>query len=317
MKINKLNKTISKGVFLASCFATLSFSSVHAQASFTANGIYDNQNYSDIVETTGFVSAYNGGSLSFTNSTFGAKTNSNFDIVIDNALHTGTSEIHFYDSTVYAKQISMGSNGITRLRIEDTNLNIDHYAFLGNGSVLDAYGSTLTGAIRSNGTGMLSLYSTTFVGYAENLDQILFSGGSHWKSIGSSSVNSIIIDGYVNLEFVMTYAGSTFQANSISGSYDFNSKSINFSDEFIEEIMNGDGFYQVDVLSTIVCPGVYDGAGVYVYSSNETYEWDVTAISTGFWMIDNIRLIAIPEPSTYAMIFGVLALSLAVYRRRK
>ena len=51
---------------------------------------------------------------------------------------------------------------------------------------------------------------------------------------------------------------------------------------------------------------IVDGLAV-----GESYAWDVTSGSIG------IHFYAIPEPSTYAAIFGALALAFAVYRRRK
>jgi len=317
MKINKLNKTISKGVFLASCLATLSFSSLQA-ATFTADGDY--QEFNNLIEVDGYASALNRGTLAFNNVTFGSKSGSDFNIAIDNALNTGTSEIYFNTSTVYAKHVSMGLSGsLARMEVIDTDFNIEYYAFLQNAAVLDFSGSNLTGGIRGDGTGILFLDSTNFVGYTENLGEIHFFGGSHWKSIGSSNVDIITINGYVNLEFVMTDASSIFVANAIGGLYGFNSVTINFSDDFIEDIMNGGGeggWYLLDVLSTIVIPGV-DWSMPIVATSNGTYEWDVIDYSSGYWGIENFRLVAIPEPSTYALIFGVLALGFAIYRRRK
>lgn len=66
-----------------------------------------------------------------------------------------------------------------------------------------------------------------------------------------------------------------------------------------------------------------DESGIYTIDSNKKFTfkgYDINGdeLSGGKWLIDsNNYLIYVPEPAEWAMIFGAIAIGLAIYRRRK
>lgn len=61
--------------------------------------------------------------------------------------------------------------------------------------------------------------------------------------------------------------------------------------------------------------GLYENGGIYFTNNGEDFNGDWYFFEEGKWLV--VSYTAVPEPSTYAAIFGALVLAFAVCRRRK
>ena len=61
--------------------------------------------------------------------------------------------------------------------------------------------------------------------------------------------------------------------------------------------------------------GLYENGGIYFTNNGEELNGDWYFFEKGKWLV--VSYTAVPEPATYAAIFGALALAFAAYRRRK
>lgn len=61
--------------------------------------------------------------------------------------------------------------------------------------------------------------------------------------------------------------------------------------------------------------GLYENGGIYFTNNGEDFNGDWYFFEKGKWLV--VSYTAVPEPATYAAIFGALALAFAAYRRRK
>lgn len=61
--------------------------------------------------------------------------------------------------------------------------------------------------------------------------------------------------------------------------------------------------------------GLYKNGGIYFTNNGEDFNGDWYFFEKGKWLV--VSYTAVPEPATYAAIFGALALAFAAYRRRK
>jgi len=289
MKINSLTKIISKKLLLA--FVAFSFST----AAYSANHYIGSGTYNNVIDSNGsiFMDEDNG-HMSFTNSNL-----SNY-------------EANFYsDGNVYFNFSLINSTlNMTNLDIYNAsdapdfvNINITNSIFSANNTKLEYNG------VQFNVSGGILDLGITDINGPMN---VFLTDNSTWKVRGDTQANQVIINSGSKIEFVMTSATDKITA-AYGNTTGMDSININFSNDFLAEI--GTGEFIFDALDTVV------GFWVPIYTlsdNNGTYIWDNTYLggATGYLCkIDNIRLI--PEPSTYAAIFGVLALGLAIYRRRK
>jgi len=315
MKINTLNKTITKGVFLASCFAALSLSSLQAADFFADSGEYFNHDYINVPEG-GSIRAFNGGALYFSNSTLGSDSN-RFVISSTNDLYQiGSSGVYFSGSTIFADSVSVDSldryEHANTIDIESSTLNVRGDINISNNAYMNVYSSNINANITGDNSGGINIGNSNINGTINNIDNAYFSGSNTWKTVGSSSLEYITVASYSDLtvDFYKTSEADTLYFGNIYGYIQLN---MNFTDEFIEEIIADGGSYLFNIFDTIV--GDSSSIGWTMETSNGKYTWEVRGVSHGNYVLDNI--IMIPEPSTYAMIFGALALGLAIYRRRK
>ena len=133
-----------------------------------------------------------------------------------------------------------------------------------------------------------------------------------WISAGSSKVDTLILDG-ANIELTLTTQGDAITADNMTTS-GMNDIIIDFSNDFLNEIM--DGFMFDTDTAIIIGSGEKDNINYIIAESNKDGStWDITDNLDGRYTITNINVV--PEPATYAAIFGALALAVAVYRRRK
>ena len=133
-----------------------------------------------------------------------------------------------------------------------------------------------------------------------------------WVSEGSSTMDSLTLDNAnINFTFTATDDAITVGEMSTSGSSDV---TINFSNDFLNDITDGFVFDTDDAI--IVGSGEKDNINYIVLGQNKDGStWDISDNGDGTYTITNINVV--PEPATYAAIFGALALALAIYRRRK
>jgi len=155
----------------------------------------------------------------------------------------------------------------------------------------------------------------TFNGTSSLANSTLTVDSATWKSTGSSNMDNLILDN-ANLEFDMTSISDSITTGNLT--LEGHSEAlIGFTNDFLEEIIAAGGSMN-DIDASIVT-SFLDGFGdiTYIYktSNDEGSTWDITDHGDGTFDISNINII--PEPSTYALIFGLLALGFATYRRRK
>ena len=141
------------------------------------------------------------------------------------------------------------------------------------------------------------------------------SDSATWASTGSSNMNNLYLDN-ANLEFDMTSLSDSITTGNLT--LEGHSEAlIGFTNDFLEEIMAAGGSME-DIDASIVT-SFLDGDGDITYSfktsNDQGSTWDITNNGDGTFDISNINII--PEPSTYALIFGLLALGFAIYRKRK
>ena len=136
------------------------------------------------------------------------------------------------------------------------------------------------------------------------------SDGATWASKGDSNIENLVLtDAIVEVNFgdTITTGNLTLEGN--------NQIEVTFTDDLLHVV--GDT-YDFDITSTIVS-SITDGSGSIDFVLKDRNEggstWDIIDLGGGYYRIENIHII--PEPATYVMIFGVLALGFAVYRRRK
>jgi len=141
------------------------------------------------------------------------------------------------------------------------------------------------------------------------------SDSATWKSTGASNMDNLFLDN-ANLEFDMTSISDSITTGNLT--LEGHSEAlIGFTNDFLEEIIAAGGSMN-DIDASIVT-SFLDGAGDITYtfktSNDEGSTWDIVNHGDGTFDISNINII--PEPSTYAVIFGLLALAFATYRKRK
>ena len=310
MKINILNKTLIKSVALASCFAALSLSSAQAADIFYADG-QDPTLHDQFVNATegGLIHAHNGGRIDITDSILGSESG-RFTIIADDN-NGQVSWVSLYKTTIYADNISINSEkhlSQNYVFLMDSDVNVSNGIHISNNGRLELEDSNLKGTIHGYSNSKLLVINSNIDGRILNLSDAEFNGSNTWKSVGSSKINNLISSGDLTVDFYITDDFDTLSLSNVTGDV---SVIVNFTDEFIEQYL--ESYYSFNMFATIV--GDISNVNWDVAYSNGHYSWDVRSPSNGSFVIENITVI--PEPSTYAMIFGILALGLAIYRKRK
>lgn len=136
--------------------------------------------------------------------------------------------------------------------------------------------------------------------YVDDNASVIFTGGMSYTrgqewNVSSSANISVIDNKTVKLDF-----DSNFTLNILLAE-DFDATSLNLSDIFED---------------TITFSGTMDETNFSLldHNGNKLEGFELTTDETGSYIINNI---VVPEPATYAAIFGALALAFAAYRRRK
>ena len=138
------------------------------------------------------------------------------------------------------------------------------------------------------------------------------SDSATWSSTGASVMDKLILDN-ANVEFTLTTQGDAITAGDMSTS-GMSDITIDFSNDFLNEITDG---FMFDTDTAIIIGSGEKGNINYIIAgqNKDGSTWDVTDNHDGTYTISNINVV--PEPATYAVIFGAMALALAAYRRRK
>jgi len=307
MKQIKLTNSI-KRVLLAFALTSLSFSSASALDII----VHDDEGFDgDNIITANGTIQFKGGNSSvdlYNNSQLGNAAGGRFSVTsVDPSPQYNHISLS-YNSSLYVTGISA------------TNLNISMYidsylysdgAIILKDSMMDMQESTLIAPyleVEAMGLGL---------SYLEAAVKIMsFSAkGAHWVSLGSSTIDADLSIRSTTVELRMSSATDTITATEIYLVDANNVFSFSFTDEFIESIFSGAGYYDLVFADTII--GTFTGTGaydIYVADSNDSYCWTVTDLGGEVFRIEFIQ---IPEPSTYAAIFGLIALAFVAYKRRK
>jgi len=154
---------------------------------------------------------------------------------------------------------------------------------------------------------------------AVNVGSIYVQENSTWVATGISTVEYLNMNPLGTVELRMSSAADAiYVSDTIFIGNNVGTFKYSFTEDFTDSIFAGDGFFDFIFSETIVGNIVrapMDTLAIYVANSNDKYTWDVTYIGDKY-RISNFELIAIPEPSTYAAIFGLIALAFVAYRRR-
>jgi len=298
MKTNKLTNSI-KRAFLAFALTSLSFSSANALDVILHNGdATDGDNW---VADNGTIQ-FKGSDASadfYNNSRLGNAAGGRFNVTsVDPSPQYNNIQLHG-NSSLYVTGISATNLNIRV--VENSYLYSDStIALLGGSSVFISSGGMIESSLIA--------------------DKLTVAEGGYWKSIGSSTITTgaAIIDGTV--ELVMTSGSDSIFVGSdseLDGDVFFK---FSFTDDFIESIVSGAGYFDLSTFDSIVFADMTDFrymGNVSIADINDTYAWTVTDLGGKNYRISNFSLVAIPEPSTYAAIFGVIALAFVAYRRRK
>jgi len=323
MKINKLlNISKIKKALLVIALASLSFSNVHAVDYIINNTtIFDVRNETEANGTIQFIDRATG---DFSRCYFGNSSGDRFSIISDN-LTSVQQYMYLYGSTFYLS--SMDINNDFYFSLEDSsNLYLDT-------PLITALNNNVTFGIHDNSTmiapsvsvSRITMSSGAICNFVANVNTINMSYSSTWTSIGSSTIAKRLTMDRCTVELIMTSMSDAISVGEeihLSGINYFN---FNFTNDFIDSMMAGAGYFDLVFADTIIgsmtFSHIYTEYNINVADSNDSYSWTVTDLGGEAFRISQIIYtgdgIAIPEPSTYAVIFGLIALAFVAYKRLK
>jgi len=236
---------------------------------------------------------------------------------------------------VYAETTRDGSNAIAIANVTNVTLQ--------GGITLSAKATTGNAYAFSNVA--VNLHSNggthTLIGGVSAADFRIHSGkyiwGSHSDYVNFNFGTGGRIDAGVEIEFMnklvvsngtfQTYGHLYFHASDISQIL-FQTKSLAIGSSAKFTIILDEGFeaFEDDEMSIRsggpITLGFFDvtNLSIVLSSTGESLSYGedfIVSMGGVITFLTDVSVVAIPEPSTYAMIFGALALGLAVYRRRK
>jgi len=338
MKINLLHKKITKSLLLASAISVLSLSSAYAGNYSVPEDEY--KIYTDVIDLNGGnISLGNSGSIIFEGSTLGTSSSRFFFAIAPQVERSSYQTFTMRNSAIYIDSMNFNHAG-SYLEInlfQNSVLNISDNVDFHYGSRIGINSSALYASMLDYNLYEIRLQNNSIgvfgVSYVDNLSIV----DSTWHASSNSYADIVSIInstlriteqssvsmGYLYLssstiEIVLDSPyQSSFRASGIGLGGD-NTLKYEFTDEFIETVMAdyGDSF-DFSVTYAFVS-GYMDDAGTLGYdiaTSSDGYTWIVTDLGSGMYRFNDF--VVIPEPSTYAVIFGVVALGLAIYRRKK
>jgi len=292
-------------------------------------GSYSNYYY-NITEENGSLISLNGSELRMYDSYLGSASGGRFTMILDNTSVNSPlagTNIGLVGTTAYIDSINFINPNSPVLTVNRSNTFIDT-AIISDSLTLSIVGGVFKAPlVQANSVHVLG------IGYAEfaaNINNLYISESATWRSIGSSSIGQLSVShSTITIDFCITSPMDEIVVNSLIVGEDATiSRTLSFANSLLEELFAEDGFegyidiYNIDanflnIVSTNIAGTINS---VYVTETNGTYSWTVTEFVDS-WGDQVHRLsdfvLLIPEPSTYATIFGVFALALAIYRRRK
>jgi len=337
MKINITHNKITKSLLLASAFVALSFSSAYAgNYSAPENG---SNTYTGITDLSGGnITIGSAGSLTFRDSSLGTQS-SRFSFAIAPRVSIyGSQTFELNNTTAYVGSMDFSQD------VSSTDIRLNANSILNSTANISNGG----GSIHMNSSSLFAPRVDYYEMYVMTGSKAILEGhfgtvnvhdSSKWTALSGSRVGYLDLQdstfrvelGNVRIEnFTLTNSTIELLSNSPYDTaviriqdfyiYGNNILKYEFTDEFIEMVMDGyDEEYPFvfSVTYGFMKVNTY-GSGTWSYgvaSSSDSYTWTVTDLGSGQYRFTDFTLI--PEPSTYAMVFGVLALGLAIYRRRK
>jgi len=309
MKINLIHKKLSKSLLLASAISVLSFTSIHATDFIVPD--WSSDNFSNRTESNGTIRLENGAEIYFNDSALGNNAGGRFSVWMDAA-----ARLELTRTTLYSDKIDSNGSYTTLFVMNNAVCFVDNV--VSNVHELRMNGNSILKARIYRGEDSF-IEMSDFSHIEARLDinyLVMHNATTSWTSIGSSKLEYLYSYGNSSIELVMTSVGDALNIGRIYSYGDALSININFTDDLIEEaIANTGGTFGFHMDNVIVTSLISGDVEYTVRDSNGTYKWDVIDLGGGNFDITNFTLI--PEPTTYAAIFGVLAFGLAIYRRRK
>jgi len=252
---------------------------------------------------------------------YGIYKTSSDNLIISNDIYANAN------GNAYAVYNSSGNTVLQGDITISAKSNTGAYAFSGSplslhssGGTHKIFGGVYSGGMTINsGTYIWDSYGSDILWYIGSSDLIIHSSVTieFMKALRITSVSSPAIRFLGNMSFhVSDLSESLISANSIN---------IHSSARFTLILDDGFEAFENDQMSiwsgSSIATGGFDASNVSIVLSSTgeslTYGDDFTVSTIGIVTFLTDVSVAIPEPSTYAMIFGALALGLAVYRRRK
>jgi len=289
--MNKLNKSIKKAL-LALALTSLSFSTAQAVDYVIPN--YVMQDLNGEIHDSGSFQMFGMSAVFIDNSQLGNASGGRWSMYGENSTPY-TQSMAVYNSALYFSSFEVGQNFIL-------TISVDSFFY--------------ADSIKMGYDGQIRVTDTQFVVGTVKCEELVLDNSS-WTAAGSSKSYLLSLkDSTVN--YTITSATDSIVVTNLTY-YGSNHYNFDFSDDFIDSIATGAGYYDMIFADTIVS-SVTNVIGIFninVADSNSKYTWDVTYLGANNYRISNFELIAIPEPSTYAAVFGLIALAFVAYKRRK
>jgi len=291
---------------LALASILVSFSNLQAAYFFAPSD--ETTTINNDVSNSGIIRINERGIIVFQNSSLGTAESGRYEI---NCSSVGGCELRALSNTtmyigfVNSLYMNMTISGNSSIFFDNNVYSPDYVITVVNNSTLKA-----PSVLAKN----IYLMSNAQAEFAANVSATMSVNYSTWTSLGTSNIATLNID-HGAIELLMGSATDAIYADKINASAG-SSIVHNFTNDFIDTIMSGDGYFDLNTENTIVSSNINGTIDMSVANTNGTYVWTVTDHGDGVnFRVSDFALI--PEPSTYAVIFGALALGLAIYRRRK
>jgi len=314
MKINSLKKSIIKKATIAFALASLSISTAQA-TDFIYESPSDDIRVEYASENSGNIRVSAGARLGFYQSTLGYSGGS-FEVVVT---HGGVFMLA--RSTLNASNIFTHDAGGIYIDYSDVFVGYAGVFDESSGSIYNLNASKLI----SEGGIAVGAINADYGSYVEaeygvQLSSLHLTDGSILKTNTQAYIGAAVLSGGALIDFTITtkseYNSIYFESLIVDSPATIQ---LGFNDSFIGTIVDaGDRSFNFSIYDYIIFETTITGSEYLdfcVAGSSETYTWNLVDLGGGEYVLADISVI--PEPSTYAAIFGVLSFALAIYRRRK
>jgi len=270
-------------------------------------------------EANGSFTFNSGAYAQFYNAALGNSSGGRFTMRMNNAVLVET-----YNTTMYTDSFFFDSGG-SHWELFNSYISVDNSITLNSGytfNLLINSNSTFAGrSISENGgTVGLKIENNSHLISRLNLRN-LYMRNSEWTSNASSKINYLdVANSTINL--VVSSLADRLEIGTLYMEYISNvTFNVGFTDAAIVDILAGIGEWDIVMDDTIVISSIDKSGDSNIYyniaTSSDSYQWDVVDLGHKYVIKNITPIVVVPEPSTYAAIFGVLALAWAIYRRCK